>query len=77
MDYKPPKKIKKVYIPDSENPACNYIGLIIGPRGMTQKSLESKSGCKISIRGKNASRVIHPEFSIDIILGKNLQQSRE
>ena len=32
-DYKPPKKQKKVYIPDPDNPSINYIGMIIGPSG--------------------------------------------
>ena len=32
--------------------------MIIGPRGTTQKMLEQKSGCKISIRGKGSSKVI-------------------
>lgn len=38
-------------------PDSNYIGMIIGPRGTTQKSLEQKSGCKISIRGKGSTKV--------------------
>jgi len=35
-DYKPPKKYKRVYIPDPDNPSINYIGQIIGPGGTTQ-----------------------------------------
>jgi len=35
-DYKPPKKSKKIYIP-SDDPENNYIAMIIGPRGCTQK----------------------------------------
>lgn len=35
----------------------NYIGKIIGPKGQTQKRLESESGCKISLRGKGSSKV--------------------
>ena len=56
-DYRPTKKIKKLYVPDSDNPESNIIGLIIGQKGQNQKSLEQKSGCKISIRGRGASRV--------------------
>lgn len=48
-DYKAPKKSKKIYIPN-DDPESNYIALVIGPRGSTQKSLEQKTGCKISIR---------------------------
>ncbi|CAN0538792.1 unnamed protein product, partial [Scytosiphon promiscuus] len=29
-------------------------GLIIGPRGNTQKRMERESGCKIAIRGKGS-----------------------
>ena len=58
MDYKAPKKFKKVLIPDI-GPGINYIGLIIGPRGQTQKELEQKSGCKICVRGKGASKVCY------------------
>lgn len=34
-DYKPPKRSKKIAIPDPDNPALNYIGQIIGPGGTT------------------------------------------
>lgn len=26
QDYKPPKKIKKIYIPNPDDPSINYIG---------------------------------------------------
>lgn len=32
----------------------NFIGLIIGPRGNTQKRMEKETRCKIAIRGKGA-----------------------
>jgi len=41
---------KKIYLP--KNNGVNYIGLLIGPRGLYQKRLEEESGCKILIRGK-------------------------
>jgi len=44
-------KIKrKIYLP--KNTGVNYIGLLIGPRGLYQKRLEEESGCKILIRGR-------------------------
>lgn len=46
------KLIKKLYIPIRDFPNYNFIGLIIGPRGNTQKRLERETHCKISIRGK-------------------------
>ena len=50
-DFRPLKKEKKIYLPE-DDPDVNYIGIIIGPRGSTQKILENKSGCRISIRGR-------------------------
>lgn len=48
------KRTKKIYIPVDEHPTYNFIGLIIGPRGKTQKEMEGKTGCKIAIRGKGS-----------------------
>jgi splicing factor 1 len=48
------KRVNKVPIPIEKHPNYNFIGLIIGPRGKTQKELEAKTGCKIAIRGKGS-----------------------
>ncbi|XP_057511803.1 splicing factor-like protein 1 [Actinidia eriantha] len=53
-DYRPPKLQKKLYIPMKEYPGYNFIGLIIGPRGNTQKRMEKETGAKIVIRGKGS-----------------------
>ncbi|KAJ4951736.1 hypothetical protein NE237_028568 [Protea cynaroides] len=53
-DYRPPKLQKKLYIPMKEYPGYNFIGLIIGPRGNTQKRMEKETGGKIVIRGKGS-----------------------
>ncbi|KAL0547252.1 hypothetical protein IC582_017181 [Cucumis melo] len=53
-DYRPPKLQKKLYIPMKEYPGYNFIGLIIGPRGNTQKRMEKQTGAKIVIRGKGS-----------------------
>ncbi|GAB2265429.1 Splicing factor 1 [Dionaea muscipula] len=53
-DYRPPKLHKKLYIPQKEYPGYNFIGLIIGPRGNTQKRMEKETGAKIVIRGKGS-----------------------
>jgi splicing factor 1 len=54
-DYVRQKPVKRIFLPNASlNPMHNYIGLIIGPRGNTQKELEQKSGAKISIRGKGS-----------------------
>eukprot|EP01132_Coremiostelium_polycephalum_P003923 gene3923-4898_t len=57
-DYQPPneKKTCKIYIPIKQHPEYNFIGLIIGPRGNTQKRLEKESGAKIAIRGVGSNR---------------------
>ncbi|XP_047145048.1 splicing factor 1 isoform X1 [Hydra vulgaris] len=56
LDYKAPtSKIQdKVFIPAERNPAVNFIGLLIGPRGNTLRRLEKETGCKIIIRGKGS-----------------------
>lgn len=48
------RRTKKIPIPLDKHPNYNFIGLIIGPRGKTQKELEAKTGCKISIRGRGS-----------------------
>ncbi|EFH63198.1 hypothetical protein ARALYDRAFT_475645 [Arabidopsis lyrata subsp. lyrata] len=53
-DYRPPKLHKKLFIPMKEFPGYNFIGLIIGPRGNTQKRMERETGAKIVIRGKGS-----------------------
>jgi len=63
-NFKPPadysqtaiKKFRKIYIPQEKFPEYNFIGLIIGPRGNTQKRMEKETGCKITIRGKGSEK---------------------
>ncbi|GER49937.1 splicing factor-related [Striga asiatica] len=55
-DYRPPKLQKKLYIPEKEYPGYNFIGLIIGPRGNTQKRMVKETGAKIVIRGKGSMK---------------------
>ena len=45
---------KKIFIP--QNTGVNYIGMIIGPKGLYQKRLEEETGCKILIRGKGSQK---------------------
>lgn len=53
-DYARQKLHRKIYIPIREFPSYNFIGLIIGPRGNTQKRMERETNCKIAIRGKGS-----------------------
>ncbi|KAK1435206.1 hypothetical protein QVD17_00967 [Tagetes erecta] len=50
-DYKPLLKEDKVVIPIKEHPGHNFVGLIFGPTGDTQKQLEKETGAKIRVYG--------------------------
>ncbi|XP_072162227.1 protein held out wings isoform X5 [Bemisia tabaci] len=47
---------EKVYVPVKDHPEFNFVGRILGPRGMTAKQLELETGCKIMVRGKGSMR---------------------
>uniref|UniRef100_A0A914XGV0 K Homology domain-containing protein n=1 Tax=Plectus sambesii TaxID=2011161 RepID=A0A914XGV0_9BILA len=47
---------EKVFVPAKEYPDYNFVGRILGPRGMTAKQLEQETGCKIMVRGKGSMR---------------------
>ncbi|XP_058448177.1 protein held out wings isoform X2 [Malaya genurostris] len=47
---------EKVYVPVKDHPDFNFVGRILGPRGMTAKQLEQETGCKIMVRGKGSMR---------------------
>lgn len=47
---------EKIYVPIDEHPEYNFVGRLLGPRGMTAKQLEQETGCKIMIRGKGSMR---------------------
>ena len=34
----------------------NFVGRILGPRGLTAKQLEQETGCKVMVRGKGSMR---------------------
>ncbi|KAG2422766.1 hypothetical protein HXX76_015786 [Chlamydomonas incerta] len=53
-DYRPKKYWKKVFIPQDSFPTYNFIGLIIGPRGNTQKRMQKETNTKIAIRGRGS-----------------------
>eukprot|EP01083_Nonionella_stella_P039911 108555_1 len=65
-DYKPPKLTHKIMMPVDDYPDYNFFGLIVGPRGNTQKEMQKETGCKIAVRGQGAcldkpGRMIHPD----------------
>uniref|UniRef100_A0A1I7WPM5 KH domain-containing protein n=1 Tax=Heterorhabditis bacteriophora TaxID=37862 RepID=A0A1I7WPM5_HETBA len=49
-------KTEKVFVPAKEHPDYNFVGRILGPRGMTAKQLEQETGCKIMVRGRGSMR---------------------
>lgn len=53
-DYRPKKKERKIFIPPKDYPGYNFIGLIIGPRGNTQKRMQKETNTKIAIRGRGS-----------------------
>lgn len=54
-DYRRPTQIsEKVLVPSQDHPWVNFIGRLLGPRGATLKSMASKSGAQILIRGKES-----------------------
>ncbi|KAF7651108.1 hypothetical protein LDENG_00115550 [Lucifuga dentata] len=47
---------EKLYVPVKEYPDFNFVGRILGPRGLTAKQLEAETGCKIMVRGRGSMR---------------------
>ena len=48
----------KIYLP--RHHGVNFVGLLIGPKGIYQKKLEEMTGCKILIRGRGSHKEGHP-----------------
>ena len=70
QDYRPEKKTRKLFVPEKEYPGYNFVGLIIGPRGNTQKRLQRETNTRIVLRGKgcikgNASRDNRTDYKED------------
>nr|CAB3265341.1 protein quaking-B [Phallusia mammillata] len=47
---------EKVYVPVKDHPEYNFVGRLLGPRGLTAKQLEQETKCKIMVRGKGSMR---------------------
>ncbi|XP_056623697.1 protein quaking-A isoform X6 [Triplophysa dalaica] len=47
---------EKLFVPVKEYPDYNFVGRILGPRGLTAKQLEAETGCKIMVRGRSSMR---------------------
>ena len=72
---------ERIYLP--KNTGINYVGLIIGPKGIYQKKLEEQTGCKILIRGKGSHKLGHPLSSEDtdpqhvLIIAENREKLKQ
>ncbi|EEY15473.1 branchpoint-bridging protein [Verticillium alfalfae VaMs.102] len=54
-DYRRPKGFAdRIYIPQADFPAVNFIGQILGPRGATLKAMQERAGVTLAIRGKGS-----------------------
>jgi len=60
---------EKIFVPIKEHPDYNFVGRILGPRGMTAKQLEKKTGCRIMIRGKSSVRDDAKDFPSRVSAG--------
>lgn len=47
-----------MYLP--RHHGVNFVGLLIGPKGIYQKKLEELTSCKILIRGRGSHKEGHP-----------------
>lgn len=54
--YAPPPVTRKIFIPVAKHPGYNFFGLIIGPRGNTQKQMQRDFGVRIVIRGRGSEK---------------------
>ena len=54
--YAPPRKTRKIFVPVDSHPGYNFFGLIVGPRGNTQKQMQREFGVKIVIRGAGSEK---------------------
>ncbi|XP_015581899.2 splicing factor 1 [Ricinus communis] len=54
-DYDPLLKEATFPIPVKDHPRCNFVGLIFGPGGETQKRLEKETGARIHVLGTKAN----------------------
>eukprot|EP00388_Colpodella_angusta_P019439 GDKJ01048656.1.p1 GENE.GDKJ01048656.1~~GDKJ01048656.1.p1 ORF type:complete len:537 (+),score=124.39 GDKJ01048656.1:312-1922(+) len=64
-EFKPGKRVVRLKIPLDKYPNYNFMGVIIGPRGATQKKIGNLTGCEISIRGKNSNMKGRKEVQTD------------
>lgn len=50
------KLVRKLFVPTQMDPNYNYVGRLLGPKGLTMKAIETVSGAKILVRGQGSVR---------------------
>jgi splicing factor 1 len=69
--FRPGIKELKIFIPQTASVSSNFVGMVLGPRGLTHKKLESQTGAKITIRSRDAQKKmkISPDSRSHYVLG--------
>ena len=57
------RKQKKVFMPTGMRE--NFIGMLIGPKGRTQKEIELRDGCHLQFRGRGSGKDGQPDLDPD------------
>ena len=47
---------ERIYIPKDDYPNINFIGLILGPKGLNQKQMQNETECRILVKGQGSSK---------------------
>jgi len=47
---------ERVFAPVKDHPKFNFVGRIIGPRGLTLRQVEQDTGCKLLVRGRGSMK---------------------
>eukprot|EP00300_Choanocystis_sp_HF-7_P034064 c46586_g1_i1.p1 GENE.c46586_g1_i1~~c46586_g1_i1.p1 ORF type:complete len:267 (+),score=43.66 c46586_g1_i1:30-803(+) len=50
------KLVRKLFVPLQLDPNYNYVGRLLGPKGLTMKAVENASGAKVLVRGQGSMR---------------------
>lgn len=46
---------RKVYVPVEKAPGANWLGLLLGPKGVTLQAMEAESGARLLVRGRGVA----------------------
>eukprot|EP00117_Sycon_ciliatum_P035118 scpid62414/ scgid26682/ KH domain-containing, RNA-binding, signal transduction-associated protein 2; Sam68-like mammalian protein 1 len=47
---------EKVFVPAKDFPGYNFVGRLLGPRGLSLKRMQSETGCRLTIMGRGSVR---------------------